>query len=84
MTTGPKIGVFTWAELGYVERRRDERRQKDRRDAWREWLQGVAERAIKNGIDEDTFVRGFLLTKREAAREIYKQEAHCARMAGKQ
>ena len=84
MTTEPKIGVFSWAELGFVERRRDERRQKDRRDAWREWLQGVAERAIKNGIDEDTFVRGFLLNKREAAREIYKQEAHYARMAGKQ
>ena len=81
MTTEPKIGAFTWDELGFVERRRDERRQKDRRDAWREWLQGVAEWAIKNGIDEDNFVKGFLPIRREAAREIYKQEAHYARLA---
>ena len=82
--TEPKIGAFTWASLNYAERRQGERRGKDRRDEWREWLQGVAERAIDNGIDEDTFVKGFLNTKQDAAREIYRQEAHCERMARKQ
>lgn len=80
-----KIGAFTWADLGFPERREiDRRHQHDRRDGWREWLRVVAKTALTGGVSEDDFVLAFIADKRNAARQVFQEEAARARLARKQ
>ena len=74
MTTGPKIGAFTWAEGTAPERRTGERRTADRRgDEGIGYARGIAEIAISQGISEESFLENIIAPKKWLAQKAYRE-----------